>query len=85
MYIIDGTSEHADQIGYSTDNINWSYIYKSKIRLITDHVSYVRLNMLGGDVLDIIVDNIINQPTWHTDATGGIVAGSTQILKKYGY
>ena len=25
MYIIDGTSEHADQIGYSADNINWSY------------------------------------------------------------
>ncbi len=48
MYIIEGSSEHADQIAYSTDNVNLIYIYKAKIRLITDHVSFVRLNMLGG-------------------------------------
>ena len=66
LYIIDGTDEHEDQIGYSADNTNWSYIYKTKVFQIIDHKTYVRLQLEGGDDFNIEVNLVTNQLTWHT-------------------
>lgn len=74
-YIQNGVvkgAAHAGQIAHSEDNINWSYYSKFKIKEVSGYKSTVRLHFDDNTKVEIILTDLLNQPTWATGDPAGL-------------